>query len=809
MFRPFPARLTDGIAIPALLATGILLAILASPPGSPLPGTSDSGRFSAERALQHVNVLAAQPRPIGSASHQAAREHIRSEMESLGLRVEDQATTTSYLRASRPGVSRFAYVRNIIGVLPGRDRSADALLLMAHYDSRALTPGAGDDASGTATLLETARALATGTKPRNDVIFLFTDGEESGLFGAQAFFRDHPLAGRIGAVLNFEARGSAGPVLMFQSSPDNGGLMNIFAEHSIQPAGNSLADAIYRRMRNDTDFSIPLEHDLQGLNFAFIDGFFDYHSPTDTPENLSRRSLQHAGNHALPLARELADRELPVQSGDDVTFFNLLGSHGFVSYPMWLDSIVLFAGLVFLAAIVLRSWRRENVTVTGLLRGATAALLLVVFPAMVVAAAFGAFIDLDADDALRGILARDLSWFTTWCLLGIGAFLWLAGQLPRKINGARAALFAVILLLGFHAAGLSLVTGSIAAIAAGLLLATGIGGRIKPLEQRLGTLFAWSLLGSGMLVLEPAGTYLFGWPLLLATVVVGLSAANDRETPAYYRAAIALPVITTFGFIIYFVNLALGYTAPLFTVIPLLLLALWLTVVIPERSPAESNWGLAMVVTGLVLAPLLAMSAPFNERYPRPTELFVIEDSVAGERLLGSGDEHLTTWQESLLGMSRHREAPSHWITRERSMHLQRLAGRPSSGLLVSPGSVESSPEGRTVELNLAGRGEVARGLLRIKDADSVRSIRVDGEPLARPPLEAGEDWTIYWVGMPKSGFALQLKVEDRQPITLETTSFSDDLPDAMLPLERPGDEMAAPYSWSDSTVFVERFVIP
>lgn len=48
-------------------------------------------------------------------------------------------------------------------------------------------PGAADDASGAAILLKTARALKSETPLRNDVIFLFTDGEETGLFGAKTW----------------------------------------------------------------------------------------------------------------------------------------------------------------------------------------------------------------------------------------------------------------------------------------------------------------------------------------------------------------------------------------------------------------------------------------------------------------------------------------------------------------------------------------------------------------------------------------------------------------------------------------------
>jgi Zn-dependent M28 family amino/carboxypeptidase len=59
-------------------------------------------------------------------------------------------------------------------------------------------------------MLETARTLASGGPMRNDVVMIFTDGEEAGLLGASSFVAEHPLADRGGVVLNWEATGNAG-----------------------------------------------------------------------------------------------------------------------------------------------------------------------------------------------------------------------------------------------------------------------------------------------------------------------------------------------------------------------------------------------------------------------------------------------------------------------------------------------------------------------------------------------------------------------------------------------------------------------
>ena len=59
-------------------------------------------------------------------------------------------------------------------------------------------------------------------RPRNDVVFLFTDGEERGLLGSRAFLRDDPWAYGVGVVLNFDSPGSSSPALMYETSRGNG-----------------------------------------------------------------------------------------------------------------------------------------------------------------------------------------------------------------------------------------------------------------------------------------------------------------------------------------------------------------------------------------------------------------------------------------------------------------------------------------------------------------------------------------------------------------------------------------------------------
>jgi Zn-dependent M28 family amino/carboxypeptidase len=159
-------------------------------------------------------------------------------------------------------------------------------------------PGAGDDGSAVATLLETARALQEGLALRNDIILLFTDGEEApnALPGSEAFANRCPWIKDIGCAFNFDARGVSGPVLMYETSGDNGPLIREFARAMPRPVANSLMAEVYRHMPNDTDFTTLKHAGLPGLNFGFIGEAQYYHQPTDVPARLSLRSLQHQGS---------------------------------------------------------------------------------------------------------------------------------------------------------------------------------------------------------------------------------------------------------------------------------------------------------------------------------------------------------------------------------------------------------------------------------------------------------------------------------------------------------------------------------
>jgi Zn-dependent M28 family amino/carboxypeptidase len=324
--KPWARAAAGLIALIALAAVTVLsLWSVASP--APAPADAPASEFSASRAFTHVETVGARVHVAGSPAAASVREYLSSTLTSLGLRVEEQQAVGATQALGNS--ANMAAVRNVIAVLPGTD-STGRLFMIAHYDSVQVSYGGNDDGAGVATLLETARALAQGPRPRNDIVFVLTDAEEACLCGAEAFASQQRLAEDGGVVLNFEARGSGGPVIMFETSRGNADVVRVYGDSAPYPVGTSFAVEVYRILPNDTDFS-PFRDAgrFTGLNSAYIDGSAVYHAPQDTPSAMDVGSLQHHGSNALALARAFGDADiaaLAVPAGYDSTYFPALGS---------------------------------------------------------------------------------------------------------------------------------------------------------------------------------------------------------------------------------------------------------------------------------------------------------------------------------------------------------------------------------------------------------------------------------------------------------------------------------------------------
>jgi hypothetical protein len=313
--------------------------------------------YSTKRALEKVKVISENPHFIGSDNHKIVGDYLVKELQSLGLEVKVQEGTTF------SDWGNLTKSKNILVRIKGSD-SSKALLLLSHYDSapHSYSHGASDDASGIATILEGVRAfLANKTPHKNDIIILFSDAEELGLNGAALFVTQSNWAKEVGLVLNFEARGSAGPsYMLMEVNKGNANMVKEFtAANPSYPVSNSLMYSIYKMLPNDTDLTVFREQGkIQGFNFAFIDHHFNYHTAQDDIDHLSPKTMEHQGTYLVPLLNYFSNSDLStLQSNDDYVYFNT--PFKFVSYPFsWVFPMVLIAAFLFIFLVFIGLGKR-------------------------------------------------------------------------------------------------------------------------------------------------------------------------------------------------------------------------------------------------------------------------------------------------------------------------------------------------------------------------------------------------------------------------------------------------------------------
>ncbi len=370
--------MSKGLGTLVALLAAVVLAIMATTPPMPQGPQTPPSEFAVARAMPDVVAIAREPHITGTPENARVREYIAARMQALGMEV----STSSGTVGERGTAKRNRWtgrsdppptLTNVIGVLPGRNRSLPAVLLMSHHDTVWGSPGAADDTAGIAVSLEVARAIKAGGGAERDLVVLVTDAEELGLEGAKQFFAEHPLRSRVGAVINMEARGGGGRTTLFQTSSDNGNAVALFADVARRPGGSSLAAYIYSVLPNDTDLTPVLAGSYTAYNFAFIGRSGLYHSPLATPARLDQGAVQDMGAQVLELSRALLNSPAMPAPAPDAVFFDLFGRI-MLTYPAWAGWIML---IVAASALGLSAREQPDLRALGSGAGRMAGLLLV------------------------------------------------------------------------------------------------------------------------------------------------------------------------------------------------------------------------------------------------------------------------------------------------------------------------------------------------------------------------------------------------------------------------------------------------
>jgi hypothetical protein len=766
----------------------------------PAPRTAPASEFAALRAMADIEAIAAAPHPIGTQQNAKVRDHVLARMRALGL--ETRVLPANGVSHQRTGDSLYIVggaVENIVGVLPGADRSAPAVAIMAHYDSVPGSPGAADDAAGVAAALEIARALKTQGQAARDVILLITDGEEAGLLGARAFFAKDPLARRIGFMINLEARGGGGRAQMFQTGPQNGQVIELFKRSAVSPVSSSLAVFIYEHMPNDTDFTVSKEAGVPGLNYAFIGGQFDYHSPTSTPANLDKGSLQHLGEQALAAARATTFADALPASAPDLVYAHTFGSH-ILAYPAATGWGVLALAAALLAVGLWRAGRLGALTLLDVAKGIGAALYLVLFSAILLRLArLATGVDFGFQ-AQRTLLAQASRWEASLTIVGLGALILTAAAVGRgrmRLAAALAPLAAGLACLAWSGWDpISLGLG----IAAAILAAVSFGRPAGVAGAWTGVLATGFAAAIAMQALAPATAFLVAWPLVVATLLGAVSAMGARRPIGVTFVIAALAALGVAWLLGFGHGIFLGLDQ-----VELLALIVWLTALLvwPLAQPAErerktASLGLALLLLGFIGVLVVRLDPPWSERFPRATQILYYVD-LAGQRTLrvsnAPGD---FPWVRDALAADGG-EIGVQTLPLLGAREVMAAPAKPVSA--PAPSLTHSLQADGSHRMVLNAPGAARTLALDLRPSVALSALTVNGDPVAAT-LKPGRWTRVRWQSAPH-GVAIGFRASGAGAVEARYAAVTEAWPAAASPLPaRPRNVMAA--GNSDSTVVAD-----
>ncbi|XP_060653125.1 endoplasmic reticulum metallopeptidase 1 isoform X2 [Drosophila nasuta] len=398
--------------------------------------SSHPGAFIAQRAEDTlIELTRIGPRVVGSVANEVTTvQFLRDEVakvaaeanERFELEVDVQQASGAYVHWTM--VNMYQGIQNVVVKLSEKgSTSENYLLINSHYDSVPASPGAGDDGSMVATMLEVMRVIAKSDDPlAHPIVFLFNGAEENPLQASHAFITQHKWAKNCKALINLDSAGSGGREILFQSGPNHPWLMKYYRQVP-HPFATTLGEEIFQAgyIPSDTDFRIFRDYGgVPGLDMAYIFNGYVYHTKYDRVNVFPRSSFQHTGDNVLSLAKSLAnapemdDPEAHAE-GHNV-FYDFLG--WFMIFYTETTSVIINSviGAIALLAIVISLYfmsLRSGCSLVGVLTrfGIVLGIQLVSL-ALALGLAVLVAVFMDGVD-------RSLSWFThMWLIIGLYGF---------------------------------------------------------------------------------------------------------------------------------------------------------------------------------------------------------------------------------------------------------------------------------------------------------------------------------------------------------------------------------------------------
>ena len=266
---------------------------------------------------------AMQGRGSGTIYERIAAEYIGSQFQQFGLEPggdTDTAGNKSFVQRVPVPTAPSGATWNVIGILRGSD-PREAIMLSAHLDHLGVNEavpgddkifnGADDDGSGSVAVLELARALATGKRPRRTIYFVCLGSEERRGLGSRHFIDNPPVPlTQIVADLQFEMLGRPDPKVAAGTLWLTG-----FERSNLGPELARNGAALVADPHPDQRFfqrsdNYPLA--LRGVIAHTISSFglhTDYHRPSDDVSKIDFPFMTRSLNSLVRPIRSLADSD--------------------------------------------------------------------------------------------------------------------------------------------------------------------------------------------------------------------------------------------------------------------------------------------------------------------------------------------------------------------------------------------------------------------------------------------------------------------------------------------------------------------
>ncbi|MES2300237.1 MAG: M28 family peptidase [Pseudomonadota bacterium] len=726
----------------------IMLGLQNSAPPASVSATAPADVFSAGRAMDKLRHIASKPHPVGTAANGEVRDYLVAELKALGLAPELQ----SELGASAL-MSAVGNVHNIVARVPGRV-PGKAVMLAAHYDSVPSGFGAADDGASVAAILETVHALNTGGRLKNDLIILLTDGEEAGLLGSEAFVSKHRWAKDVGVALNFEYRGNSGRMLMFETSPGNGKLVEALGRLK-DAAGNSLLYEVYRMLPNDTDMSAFKRAGMTGMNFAAMERPTSYHTDLDRPEMLNLGTMQQQGDIMLALARHFGEADLAdLKSGDRIYFE--LPVIGMVSYS---GALAMPLGLV-----------------CALLLGAT----------LVLGVRSGEL------RLVRTVVASVVLPFIAIIIAVACTLLW--GGI-KGIHPQYKSLFDVYNSHWYWMAFVALAIGL-------FMLAHAVVRRwLRAYECAVGAALLWVVLLFVCVKTAPGATFILTWPLIPALAALAYLFTKSGQGLTQ-QARLLLLVGTAAPGVIMFAPLVRTLYVAMTTAaggIALFVMVLLLGLFVPLLSLLKRRFVFPAVPMAAALMLLIvgSLTAGVSATQPATNNLVYMRDGASGNAMWLSTDAALDSWNRPVFGdKAVMRQVPEVFGAKARPYWTA-----PADALPVPPAAPtveilhdEVVGEVRTIGIRLKSMRAADELKMYAEDAE-VLSASVRGRPVLSEPKE---DWLFAAYNMGAEAADIEMTVKPGKPFLVRVIDTSYGLP-ASGPAHRKPDMIMRPFGVSDA----------